>query len=88
MDPDRGLVPPGVVDHLADEGGHPVDGQAGAVFLFAVLLDALRPLLPQAGELEVVEGLLAVFRLGILAELERLAGFLDDVAVFSHSSHP
>jgi hypothetical protein len=60
MHPDLRLVLAGVVDDLADEGRELVDGQAGAVFLRALLDDVGRPLLPEAGELEVFQPIAAV----------------------------
>ncbi len=79
---DRRLVLPRVIDHLADEGRQPVDGQAGPPVQLPVPPHLVRPLLAQPREPDVIQRFAPVLRLVLSRQVERLAGVFEDVFGF------
>ncbi|HNB42606.1 MAG TPA: hypothetical protein PLL72_00275 [Burkholderiaceae bacterium] len=66
---------------MLGEGGQLVDGQAWPSLCLALLSRLVRPLLTQAGELQVVEAVAPVLFLGFLGLVECLARLDQQVIV-------
>ena len=73
-----------VIHHLADERRQLVDGQDRAAIQLTLLADLVRPLLTEAGELEVFQSRCAVFRLRVKRLFELFKFFSQLVFFRSH----